>query len=45
MHKNPCPKIKIKSNTINSMIVGRQIKDEFTGEIVWKVRYDNEFFV
>ena len=44
MCKDPCPKIEITSNTINSMIVGRQRKDKFTGEIDWKARYDNEFF-
>ena len=45
MRKKLHPKIEIKSNSINSTIVGRQRKDEFTGEIGWKARYDNEFFV
>ena len=45
MHKNLHPKIKINNNTINSMIVSRLRKEEFTGEIGWKARYDNEFFV
>ena len=36
MHKNPHPKIEIKSNSMRSTIVARQSIDEHTSKIDWK---------